>query len=123
MSVNRKKRNRPASRRWISLLWGIFFFVLILWVAYNRAPQIEKHLDTPFSVKEWIDEKIELVFPGSSRTEKPRFHVATHYENLEIPAPFTDDRADEVRCYAGYALSYNNDWRLPNWVAYELLRS
>ena len=123
MSVNRKKRNRPASRRWISLLWGIFFFVLILWVAYNRAPQIEKHLDTPFSVKEWLDEKIELVFPGSSRTEKPRFHVAAHYENLEIPAPFTDDRADEVRCYAGYALSYNNDWRLPNWVAYELLRS
>ena len=123
MSVNRKKRNRPGARRWASLLWGIFFFVLILWLAYSRAPQIEKLLDTPFSVKEWFDEKIESVFPGNIGREKPHFHIAAHYENLEIPASFTDNRADEVRCYAGYTLSYNDDWRLPNWVAYELLRS
>ena len=72
MSVNRKKRNRPGARRWASLLWGIFFFVLILWLAYSRAPQIEKLLDTPFSVKEWFDEKIESVFPGNIGREKPQ---------------------------------------------------
>ena len=41
---------------------------------------------------------------------------------LEIPYRL-DDSGSEVIEHMGYALSYNSDYRVPNWVAYELLES
>jgi len=38
---------------------------------------------------------------------------------LEIPS-MSDDITSQIRHYTGYTLSYNNETRLPNWVAYEL---
>lgn len=40
-------------------------------------------------------------------------------ENIEIPT-ITDERSDRVITHKGFALSYNYDWKIPNWVAYEL---
>ena len=41
---------------------------------------------------------------------------------LEIPYRL-DDSGSEIIEHMGYTLSYNNDFRVPNWVAYELLES
>ena len=34
-----------------------------------------------------------------------------------------DDRKSQVIDHFAYSLSYNDDWKLPNWVAYELTKS
>lgn len=39
--------------------------------------------------------------------------------NIEIPY-ITDDRSDRVITHKAYTVSYNYDWKIPNWVAYEL---
>lgn len=39
--------------------------------------------------------------------------------NIEIPT-ITDKRSDRVITHKGYTVSYNYDWKIPNWVAYEL---
>lgn len=39
--------------------------------------------------------------------------------NIEIPV-IKDDRSDRVITHKGYTVSYNYDWKIPNWVAYEL---
>lgn len=39
--------------------------------------------------------------------------------NVEIPN-ILDDRSDRVITHKGYTVSYNYDWKIPNWVAYEL---
>lgn len=41
---------------------------------------------------------------------------------LEIPYRLEDNEANIIE-HMGYTLSYNNDFRVPNWVAYELLES
>jgi endonuclease G len=41
---------------------------------------------------------------------------------LEIPYRLEDNEGCIIE-HMGYALSYNNDYRVPNWVAYELLES
>lgn len=41
---------------------------------------------------------------------------------LEIPYRLEDNEATIIE-HMGYALSYNSDFRVPNWVAYELLES
>ena len=40
-------------------------------------------------------------------------------ENVEIPARL-NDRTERVIVHKGYTVSYNADWKIPNWVAYEL---
>lgn len=40
-------------------------------------------------------------------------------KNLEIPA---DIEGDEVIKHTGYTLSYNEEYEIANWVAYELTR-
>ena len=39
--------------------------------------------------------------------------------NIEIPT-VTEERSDRVITHKGYTVSYNYDWKIPNWVAYEL---
>jgi endonuclease G len=40
-------------------------------------------------------------------------------KNIEIPT-VTDRRSDRIITHKGYTVSYNYDWKIPNWVAYEL---
>ncbi|MDR0558650.1 MAG: DNA/RNA non-specific endonuclease [Prevotellaceae bacterium] len=42
-------------------------------------------------------------------------------ENVEIPAKITG-RQEQIITHAGYTVSYNSDWKIPNWVAYELTK-
>ncbi|KAA6315971.1 hypothetical protein EZS27_033653, partial [termite gut metagenome] len=44
------------------------------------------------------------------------------YPKLEIPQPLPN-RREQIIFHTGYTVSYNELWRLPNWVAYELTRS
>ncbi len=42
-------------------------------------------------------------------------------ERLEIPV-LKADRSEQIIAHKGYTVSYNSDWCVPNWVAYELTR-
>ncbi len=37
-------------------------------------------------------------------------------------AKVMDNRRSQVICHLAYSVSYNDDWKLPNWVAYELTK-
>lgn len=50
---------------------------------------------------------------------EPRPAVA--YAQLEIPV-LQAPRQEQIISHTGYTVSYNETWRLPNWVAYELTR-
>lgn len=39
--------------------------------------------------------------------------------NVELPV-INDDRSNRIIAHKGYTVSYNYDWKIPNWVAYEL---
>ncbi len=39
--------------------------------------------------------------------------------NVELPV-INDDRSNRIITHKGYTVSYNYDWKIPNWVAYEL---
>jgi endonuclease G len=43
------------------------------------------------------------------------------YEKIEIPAKITG-RQELIIEHMGYTVSYNTEWKIPNWVAYELTR-
>lgn len=41
---------------------------------------------------------------------------------LELPAPLKGKRSELILHRKGYSVSYNRDWKIPNWVAWELNR-
>lgn len=45
--------------------------------------------------------------------------TSVNLENVEVPAKLTD-RTERIIVHKGYIVSYNADWKIPNWVAYEL---
>jgi endonuclease G len=42
-------------------------------------------------------------------------------EGIEIPAKLKD-RKEQIITHTGFTVSYNSDWKIPNWVAYELTK-
>ena len=42
-------------------------------------------------------------------------------EKVEIPAKL-NDRKEQIITHTGFTVSYNSDWKIPNWVAYELTK-
>ncbi|MCD7710867.1 MAG: DNA/RNA non-specific endonuclease [Porphyromonadaceae bacterium] len=108
--MSKKRRNRKPSV-FETLFWGAIFLVFILWFAYNRTTQIDKYLTS----SSWPERRSETI--------KVEHCYVPHYPDLEIPARFTDGRDSRICRYTGHTLSYNRRWRLPNWVAYELLES
>ena len=47
------------------------------------------------------------------------FAQNTLIKNIDNPR-ITEERSDRVITHKGYTVSYNYDWKIPNWVAYEL---
>lgn len=45
----------------------------------------------------------------------------TVIQKVEIPAEISG-RKEQIICHTGYTVSYNSDWKIPNWVAYELTK-
>lgn len=59
--------------------------------------------------------------PGTGNTSKqaaaPRVTKASSSDPLEMPALTKDD---VIIRHGGFVVSYNDEWYIPNWVAYEL---
>ncbi|KAA6322537.1 Nuclease [termite gut metagenome] len=53
--------------------------------------------------------------------EQKNHVVVVTYPHLEIPQSLSK-RQEQIISHTGYTVSYNKNWRLPNWVAYELTR-
>ena len=69
----------------------------------------------------WGDESGEENLGFTEGTE----YVGSEKElmsRIEIPYRLEDNESNIIE-HMGYALSYNSDYRVPNWVAYELLES
>ncbi len=56
---------------------------------------------------------------GYISTEKEITSVTSTTDDIEIPAPIAH-RNEQVITHTGYTVSYNRQWCLPNWVAYQL---
>lgn len=59
--------------------------------------------------------------PTESIDKKPRLtDLPAPSTGLELPAPVSDGRREEILKHTGFTVSYNKEWKLPNWVAWEL---
>ncbi|MDR1792464.1 MAG: DNA/RNA non-specific endonuclease [Bacteroidales bacterium] len=65
-----------------------------------------------------------LISKVIQQDEKPVLtaqNTVVQYDRVEIPAKLTD-RKEQIIEHCGYMVSYNSEWKIPNWVAYELTK-
>lgn len=85
-------------------------------VAVNKSKRvIDKDLAEP------IGKKAEASSNKGSKASIPQKQKIPTAEELEIPV-MTAPRKGQIIRHTGYTVSYNENLRLPNWVAYELTR-
>lgn len=85
-------------------------------VAVNKSKRaIYKDLPEP------IGKKTEASLNKDSKVTIPQKQKIPTAEELEIPV-MTAPRKGQIIRHTGYTVSYNENLRLPNWVAYELTR-
>jgi endonuclease G len=110
MIQSKKKRISQTLKRKTKRVWKssfdikclfFFLFIGIILFFYQRFSVRQAERSVPSLIK---DQSYQI------------------YSGLEIPE-FLSKYPEQIIFHTGYTVSYNEEWRLPNWVAYELLRS
>ena len=58
------------------------------------------------------------IFNLTGNPEKSKYQQV---DKIEIPAKIKG-KPEQIITHIGYVVSYNSDWKIPNWVAYELTK-
>lgn len=106
--TKKKKKSKLASFLKILLLAILIVITVVLIYEHFRTPILQ--------ATQTVVEKAEKAMEHTAASS-----VKEVYADLELPAPITNKDEQIIR-HTGYTVSYNQAWRLPNWVAYELTR-
>ena len=114
MSARRKKKNKGYYRLPVfitSLIVCLFGALSLVFSSIFTKPSPAN--EAPSTITEEPAPIAPQVFD-----EKPAEEVAIecHYELPQI----LDNRSQQIIEHLAYTVSYNHDWFIPNWVAYEL---
>jgi len=102
--AKRKKKNRQNNRlRFIFLAIAISLVSVFIYEHF-RSPILHAANNVKYETE-------EIMLPEKEET----------FGDLEIPES-TTKRPEQVITHAGYTVSYNLEWHIPNWVSYELTR-
>ena len=96
---NMKKNSKSLKINIILILLGLIIFICLPKEQDETAIQKASTASDNFSIE----------------------NVEIQIKNVEIPAKLTD-RKELIIIHAGHTVSYNSDWKIPNWVAYELTK-
>lgn len=126
----KKKRNVKSTKRkktsnvfssfkqllfWASVLLAIVFAVLYFY-EYSHQEKKQKVAKEPALSTE--ASKVYKAESGSA-PENKEDNVAVALSHVEIPV-LKSGQAEQVVGHEGYTVSYNADYKIANWVAYEL---
>lgn len=106
---NTSRRKQAKNNGSIRSVVGFVLFVVLVCLSYEPlAEYLQKRgIALPVAVQQadTSSSTTALTLPDSS--------------HVESPAPLTD-RPERILKRRGYTVSFNRDWNLPNWVAWEL---
>ena len=102
--AKRKKKNRQNNRLRFIFLAIAISLVSIFVYEHFRSPILHAANNVKYETE-------EIMLPEKQET----------FGDLEIPES-TTKRPEQIITHAGYNVSYNPEWHIPNWVSYELTR-
>ena len=93
-------------------------FAVILAALLSYFP-ISKQLNEQKTVNEPQKQEVVVEQSPQQSNDISLDEAVISFQNLEIPAKLKD-RSEKILKRSNYTVSYNRNWNLPNWVAWEL---
>lgn len=134
-SSGKSRKSAPRSYRWLFFLLIVLFIALVWYLYHSSGPRRDSSGD--IEGKEYPQ---ELPLPADEARKEPGKRKPSHSGSVSLPSePCPDLRgicyeeaalpelqyscASQLVVHEGYRLSYNADYKVPNWVFYELTRN
>lgn len=110
--TNFKSRKSSVPKVWmLTVIIGLLVAGLSLWLDEQReSPSAVEESAVPCQVESATEIIGNQVVAELSDTQSVAYEMAR----------VTTGRPEQVITHVGYTVSYNPEWRVPNWVAYEL---
>lgn len=90
--------------------------VIIISLAYEPVSKALKDRDITQAISKELS-------TGKQPQDQPQLSkLPAESTGMELPAPLHRKREERILRHKGFTVSYNKDWNLPNWVAWELNR-
>ena len=120
---SRKKKSQGPS--WVSVIRRTFVLAALLVICFIGVLYVYNYL-YPVSEKKTVvvEQKkpaapVSPSVPGEIKPSVPKAATFKIPANAEIPK-LQAKRSEQVIRHEGYTVSYNSDYKIANWVAYEL---
>ena len=114
--AKRKRKQKKRQGRFSSIL--IVVIALIVSFYLHQAIGKEEQPTMEHSVQQSCETPSHITTPEKKVTTSPKIEIQQSEEPLEIPR--SRDMDTRVMSRTGYALSFNDEWLIPNWVAWRL---
>lgn len=108
MSKKKPSRKRAGRNRPVRSICYFVLFVVLVCFAYEPVNRL-------LSGNLVGNRAITSVLPASAASSEEVSAIS----GLELPAPLKD-RSELILHRKSYTVSYNKEWKIPNWVAWEL---
>lgn len=110
----------------LACLIGVLFLYDYLYPVTGKQPVVKeqqkavaKEQKKPATSKKPVPEQKKKDEPSSIKPSRPKTTTFKVPANAEIPK-LQAKRSEQVIRHEGYTVSYNSDYKIANWVAYEL---
>lgn len=136
---SRKKKNQGSS--WISAIRRVFVLAALVVICFIGVLYLFNYLYSSSEKKPVRTEQKRPVASSKEKTAKKKSKPATKKESQTVPGEIVPSRpktatfkipanaeipqlqakrSEQVIRHEGYTVSYNSDYKIANWVAYEL---
>ena len=120
--MNKKKKQNTT--KYAGSAFAVILAALLSYFPINKQLNEQKTMNEPAKQEMVVEDNMqvetEIDFQeANAQIENGQGETVINTENLEIPAKLKD-RSERILKRTNYTVSYNRNWNLPNWVAWEL---
>ena len=120
--MNKKKKQNTTN--YAGSAFAVILAALLSYFPINKQLNEQKTMNEPAKQEMVVEDNMqvetEIDFQeANAQIENGQGEIVINTENLEIPAKLKD-RSERILKRTNYTVSYNRNWNLPNWVAWEL---
>ena len=113
-----RNRNRKKSAIYSIATLLVSICVLLVYVFQYFQDRLKAGTDNTANAQNVIQNNASVT-EANANTNTKASHSLTQIPYIELPR-LTVQRSEQVIEHLGYTVSYNPQWNIPNWVAYEL---
>ena len=125
------KKRKQNTKKYAGSAFAVILAALLSYFPISKQLNEKTVVDEPQRQEVVVENNVqdnsaislnEMTAEKTASTENAQAETVIETLNLEVPAKLKD-RSEKILRRSNYTVSYNRNWNMPNWVAWELNKS